>query len=208
MGHSYDDYKTQALNLVKDDKNRLDATTDVKPSLAASARWYSNYDSRPLTVDLTSDGTGDFTVTGQNGLTNFEDGFSEIDSIEWPIASAGARRSFLKPTDYELIRTPTGLVIRTFKTIAANDKIRVTHNARHVLDGQTNTLPDAAFDAVTEYAAGGLCDILSNKATPTTDKAPQVGDLGGFRDLSDKYASRANAHRKRAGELLTNFIFT
>jgi hypothetical protein len=191
--------------LIKDDNEGLDPVKDIPDGLSEAARWYANFDRREVVADLTSDGTGDFAIAG---LASFEDRFSEIVSIEWPIAGSGSRRTMLDQKDYDLVRLPSGLVIRVYKAIATGDKIRASNTARHTLDTDTNTLPEAAFDAVCEYAAGYCFDQLSAEATPTTERAPQSNDLGSvFRDLSDRFASRAKSHKATAEKLLTGFVF-
>ena len=203
MPTELDPYVTEVRTLLKDDGNKLDDDNDIKPAIKSAARWYSNFDKRQVVGDLDSDGTGDFDLADLDGYT---DKFSEIISVEWPISAAGERQRFLEEKQFKIIRLTNKLVLRVFRTVATGDKVRVNCTAPHVIDDATNTLPDEAFNAVSEYAAANCCDKLANNWAPTIDKAPQL-DLGGFRDLTSKYTSRAKTHRANAAELLDGFVF-
>ena len=207
MAYSFQDYLERSIGLVKDDGPRLDPVKDPPVALGRAARWISNYAARLAIVDLTSDGSGDFPIAGDSGLADWSVGFSEIDGVEYPIAAAGTRRAFLSEEAFEIVDLPGGAVIRVYAYIPAGDKLRITHTALHLLTAAQVTVPDSCFEATCEYAAAGFFDILAAKATPTTERAPQIGDLGGFRDLSDKFATRAKQHRDEAERLLTGFVF-
>ena len=195
------DYEGEVKSLVKDSAGKLEDPADYHDALRKAARWYSQTEAREIVEDLTSDGTDDYSLP-----SNFEDRYSEIVSIEHPISGAGEKPAVLDDANYEIARLPSGLKLRLYVSVAAGQKIRVTYTARHILSDAENTLPDAAFEAVTEYAAGCCFDRLAAVYTPTTEDMPQ-GDFSVFRSVSDKYKSQAKAMKASAEEKLPNWVF-
>jgi hypothetical protein len=152
--------------------------------------------------DITADGTSDFALP-QGPATppeQFEDGFSQVRAIEYPIGNNP--ESYVDDADWKMYRSPAGLKIRLrLTTPATGDKIRVTWTLRHSpgTTGQSpvpTTVPDADFEAVSDYAASLAAEALQAIYTQTGDSTISADSVN-YRSKAQEYASLAKSLRKR-----------
>jgi len=123
---------------------------------------------------------------------DFEDGFSSIIRLEFP---AGARiPRFLDPETYVLYRMPDdALVLRLLQHhVGADEELRITYTARHVLTATEVTIADADFDAVANLAASLCCRALAARFAQHSDSTI-AADAVDYGAKVDQYTSLANS---------------
>lgn len=127
--------------------------------IAEAVITYSTY--RPLEIPLRVDGDGGYSY---NLPEDWEDGFSNILSIEYP---AGEQVPvILDPIRYQLYRDDTGLKLRFLAdTPGATEEFILTYTIRHTIGVDDGTIPETDFDAVVNLAASLGCDAIGRKYT-------------------------------------------
>jgi hypothetical protein len=147
-------------------------------------------------ADLAGNGTSDLTLPSTP--TAFEDGFSVVRELEYPVGSVPENE--LEAEDWKLYRSPTGLKLRLLSARpTAAETVRLTFTARHKPDG--TTVPTANFYAVADYAAALAAGALAALYTQTGDSS--IGaDAVNYRSKAQEYAALAKQLRARYFEQL------
>ena len=152
------DYEIKMDQVLQDTEVELE--DDARLSLIAeSVKTYSTY--RPLEVPLRVDGDGGFTYDLPD---DWEDGFSEIKSIEYP---AGEQIPvILDPLTYQLYRDDTGIKLRFLAdTPETTGEFILTYTIRHSIEEAWGTIPESDFDAVVNLATSLACTAIGRKYT-------------------------------------------
>lgn len=201
----FTDYESGVTSRLKDTVAKL-SQADQDAAITQAVKRYSKDRPRELVTDVPGKGTAFIdlpsiaAVQNVSNAVKFEDGFSEIESIEFPIGDAPP--TLLEDFEWQMYRTPTGLqIMLTAETPATTDTLRVTWTARH--DQGTSgsnaiptTVPDADFEAVCDLAASFSFDILAAAYARTSDSS--IGaDAVNYRTKSQEAASLATKFRKR-----------
>jgi hypothetical protein len=110
---------------------------------------------RPRTVvkELTGNGTKGLPLP-----EGWEDGFSRPVSIEHPVGFYPP--AFWGPDEFGLFQSPTSTVIRLADAIKPGAAVNVGFTVRHVVDGETDTVPLQDMEAVARWAAAILSESL------------------------------------------------
>lgn len=125
--------------------------------------------------------------TADNGATTFEDGFSILRAIEYPLGQIPP--SMVRDDDWMLYRAPDGLHIRFLATVLSpTDTARVTWTSRHKDDA--STVPDGDFEAVCDLAAAVCFQMLAAQAVQTGDSTLSA-DVVNYRTKSQEYLALA-----------------
>lgn len=152
---AFSDLQTGVDNRIQDTAGRLsDDSRDGFIRQAISDR-YSKDRPRIVVTDVDGAGTSDLPLPAGPDDEPFEDGFSVIRTIEYPLDQIPP--AYLEDSDWRLYRTPDGLVIRCLLiTPTADQHARFEWTLRHAADG--STLPGCDIDAICDYAAA-LCMV-------------------------------------------------
>jgi len=194
--HTLNDALIQVYRRLRDvadtaDKQLLTDTEITDLVRQATSRYSLD---RPLEVvaDLDPDGTRYLALP-----TAFEEGFSVIRSIEYPINDDPP--AYLDPRDVDFYRTPTVLQLRCRWEIPTGaDTVRLTYTGRRAFAALAadTTVLDRDFDAVCDLAVGASCDAIAQKYARTHE--PLVGASGiAYRDKADVWAARAKRYEAR-----------
>jgi len=130
--------------------------------------------------------------------TGFEDGFSIVRSIEFPIGNVPP--THIEDAEWQMYRDTSALKIMLLATKpAASDQLRLTWTARHAADGMT--VPEPDFEAVCDLAAALCFEALAASYAQTGD-ATILADTVNYRTKSQEYLGLARAARKRYADHL------
>jgi len=114
-------------------------------------------------VELTGDGNSYFDVP-----SDWEDGFSEIYNIEYPINEYPPQ--FLDENYYYIEDTPTGKRVRFTNYYPGNsEKFWFRYTIQHQISDSQNTVPDIFFGPLTNLACAFVCFKLANYYSNTAD---------------------------------------
>jgi hypothetical protein len=190
-------FESAVASRIQDTANTLStADRDVFISQAVLQR-YSKDRPRELATDVAGAASALLALPVGPNSEPFEDGFSEIRSLEFPIGDFPP--TYLENDTWLLYRTPTGLKIQLSSiTPAATDNVRVTWTCRHTAPTSSvdSTIPDADFEAVCDYAGALCCEAMAGKYAQTRDPSISA-DAVNYRSKSQEYLGLANAMRKR-----------
>jgi hypothetical protein len=164
-------------------------------------RALSDYSKRkPLakTLDVASDGTGDFLLTGTNGvLPGYDEYFDPRLTIEYPISLLGQKPAFFDADDYTRYRQPGGFYFRMLRAIApSGDLVRFGWNANHSVDNTGSTVSDNDYDMLLYLASAEGCDVLAVFYSQTSDNI--LSDVADYKTKSKEYENRAATLRANA----------
>jgi hypothetical protein len=152
------DYEIKMDQVLQDTEIELE--DDPRLALIAEAvKTYSTY--RPLEVPIRTTGDGTFTYDLPD---DWEDGFSEIKSIEYPADEQVP--VILDPLRYIIYRDDTGLHLRFLAdTPGTTEEFILTYTIRHTVEVDEGTIPESDFDAVVNLAASLACSAIGRKYT-------------------------------------------
>jgi hypothetical protein len=194
MTHTIDQFQNQRDIVLQDAAMKL-ATGDRDALLQqAIVQRYSKDRSREIVTDMPGLGTS-FVNMPASTPDSFEDGFSIIKSVEYPIGQVPL--SLVLEENWQIYRAPapTGLqVLFIANQPMTSEVVRFTWTARHKPDG--STVPDVDFEAVCDYAAGLSFAALAAIYTQTGD-ATIMADSVNYRTKGQEYAGLAKAAAKR-----------
>jgi hypothetical protein len=126
-------------------------------SISQAARIYSRY----FPIEVVSD------IPGENGFNltlpvAFMDGFSTINSIEYPYIASQQNPNLIKLNEARPYRTPTGLQIR-FMTYSpkSTEVVRLNYTVPHTITTTTSTIPSFREDAIGNKASALVAEIIA-----------------------------------------------
>jgi hypothetical protein len=195
MSHTLDQFQAQRDVVLRDGVAKLPSGDRDALLQQAIVQRYSSDSPRELVSDQTGNGTALLAMpqTTSNPPEVFEDGFSVILRIEFPIGLIPP--SLVLEEDFQKYRSPSGLQIMLLGTSpSVSDQVRIGWTARHKSDG--STVPDADFEAVCDYAAALCYEALAGIYAQTGDPTLSA-DTVSYRTKSQEYLGLAKAARKR-----------
>jgi hypothetical protein len=141
--------------------------------------------------DILSDGTTVLTLPAA-----FEEGFSVIYSIEYPIGETPL--SYLDSRSWMLYRTPTGLELRLGGLPTTGESLRVTTSVRRAFAAVAaeTTVLDPDFDAVCDLAVANCADAIAQKYARTHEPVLSADNVD-YKSKVDEWASRARRYEAR-----------
>lgn len=193
------DFETAVASRIQDTANTLTVADRDAFILQAVKQRYSKDRARELASDVAGSGTALLNLPQGPGTPaeTFEDGFSEVRAIEFPIGDVPP--TYLDNNEWTLYRTPTGLKIMIAGLQPSNtDTLRITWTVRHTAPTSQvdSTIPDADFEAVCDYAAKLCCEAMAAKYAQTRDPSISA-DAVNYRSKSQEYLGLAKALEKR-----------
>jgi hypothetical protein len=188
MSRSFGQFQTQRDVVLQDAAGKLSLAARDALLVQAMVQRYSADSPQKLVKDVVADGTSLVPLP-----TEFEDGFSIVSRIEYPIGSVPP--NVLLDESWQMYRSPTGLKVMFTGTTPTNGtSVRVSLTARHIDDG--STVPDADFEAVCDFAAALGFEALAAFYAQTGDPS-LLADTVNYRTKSQEYLGLAKAARKR-----------
>jgi hypothetical protein len=191
------DFETAVASRIQDTANTLSTADRDVFILQAVKQRYSKDRPRELASDVAGNGTSLLSLPTGPSAEPFEDGFSQIRALEFPIG--GIPPTILENDTWLLYRTPAGLKIQLSSVTPGNsDNVRVTWTCRHTAPTVSvdSTIPDADFEAVCDYAGALCCEAMAAKYAQTRDPSISA-DAVNYRSKSQEYLGLAKALRKR-----------
>lgn len=193
MAKSFDQFQAQRDAVLQDAAVKLAPGDRDKMLLQAILQRYSKDRPRERVTDTAGNGTALIAVPA-----GFEDGFSIITSIEFPIGNVPPSR--IRDDEWQMYRDTSALKVMLLATKpAASDQLRLTWTARHADDG--STVPEPDFEAVCDFAAALCFEALAASYAQTSDPSI-LADTVNYRTKSQEYLGLAKAARKRYADVL------
>lgn len=191
------DFTTRTVALTQDLAGRL-TPTDFLLCIDTAAKQYSVHRPFPGIAEPNGNGTNDIALP-----TDFVDGFSRVDTVEYPIDSVPA--VYVDDNEFEVFRKVSGLVLRLDTNIpTAAQKLRVNYTTYQLIGvdgspGTPSTIPDADFEAVCSLAASYACLQISVSFSGGVDPSINADSVDGSR--------RADEFKQRSEELEQKYLF-
>jgi hypothetical protein len=187
------DFTDRVAIILQDAVKKLADADRSALTLQAICQRYSKDRPREIVTDVAGKGTSDLALPQDAGGALFEEGFSLIRQLEFPIGQVPP--ATIEESDWQWYRTPDGLKIRLLgETPGANEKVRVTWTARHAADG--STVPANDFEAVCDLASALCFEALAAAYAQTGDNS-MGADVVNYRTKGQEYLALAKAARKR-----------
>ncbi len=170
--------------IVRDNSGKLVNPTDYDRNINAAIARYSKHCPGIKVLDITGNGGHDYSISL---LTGWNDDFSTVKSIEYPIDEIPAE--YLEAEGYEVFEKPTGKVLRlNADSPPVTEKFRVTVTILRT----DATIPASDEDALCNLAASLCLEELANAYTQTSDSTI-AADSVNHRSKGSEFASRAKA---------------
>ncbi len=196
MSRTLDQFQAQRDVVLRDGAAKLPSGDRDALLQQAILQRYSKDRPRELVSDQAGSGTALLAlpqIGAGPALEVFEDGFSSILRIEFPIGLIPP--SYILEEDFQQYRSPAGLQIMLLGTTpSVSDTVRIGWTARHKSDG--STIPDVDFEAVCDWAAALCYEALAGIYAQTGD-ATIMADSVNYRTKSQEYMALAKVAAKR-----------
>lgn len=194
------DYITALGSLVPGDQPVASAalTAMQNKAIGKAMDAHSKYRPRRLVADVTGSGAFDYAITG---LTGWQDNFSAILQVEYPVDDTDETAEILDPETYCIYEKPAGKYLRFLEDKpTALEKARVTYTARHTCTGSACTVDAGDTEAVQSLAAHFLCRMLAaahaldQDATISADVVNHSGRRKEYEALARSYKGEYYEH--------------
>lgn len=185
---------TRLDSIVKHDTSHL-TPADVIQAIERAAWEYSKYRPREMYKDYTGDGSTQTWAVP----TDWEDGFSQIISVEWPLGELPPETDQTEqfPWDVYYDLTAAAWKFRLPEdTPTSSETVRIRYTIRHTISENAFTVPDADFYAVCDIAAEECCRILASYYAQSGDTTISA-DAVSWGTKSGEYRSLAKEFRKK-----------
>ncbi|MEN8134324.1 MAG: hypothetical protein ABFS18_02140 [Thermodesulfobacteriota bacterium] len=167
-------------------------------AIAKAMREHSQHRPRELVADLVGDGGFAYAL---DSLTDWEDDFSQVKQVEFPVDDSSETKDILEPEDWQIYQAPTGKELHFLRDWAAADEsMRITYSARHTCTATACTVPGADEDAVMVLAAAYFCRALAasysqdQDSTIAADQVEQGGKRRSYRNQAKDYEAEYYRH--------------
>jgi len=180
--------------------------TDEKTRAVNSAvNLHSKYSPRKVVEDVDGDGGFDYALSG---LESWEEGFSSIVQVEYPVDDDDEAADILEESDWAIYEKPTGKVLRFLAgRPAVGESIRVTYTVRHAFvqpedeeEDPQATVTAADEQAVQSLAASFFCRMIAaanaenQDSTISADSVDQTSKRREYEAQAAKYRNEYNEH--------------
>jgi hypothetical protein len=193
VAKGFKDFVARVDGIVQDTGKLVPAADKDEAIKQAITQRYSKDRPQEIVTEQQGSALNDQALPQKDQATNFEEGFSSIKQIEFPIDQVPA--ALLDQEDWELFRKADGLKLRILSTVpAASETLRVTWTARHKSDG--TTVPESDFDAVCDYAAALVFSKMAARATQIGDNSISA-DTVNYRTKGQEYMTLGKDAAKR-----------
>lgn len=159
---------------------------------------HSKYRPRRVVADVSGSGAFDYAISG---LTGWQDNFSVILQVEYPVDDTDETADILDPETYQLYDKPAGRYLRFLEDKpAATETFRATYTARHTCTVSACSVDAGDTEAVQSLAAYFLCRMLAaahaldQDATIQADVVNHGGRRKEYEALARAYKGEYNEH--------------
>lgn len=189
--------KTQANALLREDDRLVLTDDNIDRHISSAVREYSKR--RPYRIVYEETGVSN----GQYALpSDFEEGFSRIEEIEYPINEAP--KCVIDPKWYDIESVPSGRVIRFRYYNPTNGEmfwIKYTKRQWYDTDGGT-TIPESDLDGIVNLSVSIMCEALANYYATKANVNLTEAEPFQYDTRVAEYNSRANKHREKYDMLI------
>jgi hypothetical protein len=190
MSKTKSDYVARIKEIIQDDEEITYSYIDNNIDSAVQ-----EYQKRRPNIDA-EEYSGDGSTYNLELPTDWEDGFSWILAIQYPVEDEG-KPQFLKTNKYQLIYTPTGRKIRIYSPFASGEIAWVIFVKKHTISDSDVTVPDSDFEAICAYASADCCSQIARYYAQTARAT-----IGA--DVVD-YWERATLYSEQSDRLMEKF---
>ena len=165
-------------------------------------RLHSKYKPLRVTEDVPGDGGFDYPVA--TAFASWDDEFSTILQVEYPVDDTVVESSYLEDEDWILYEKPSGKVLRFLsEKPLATETFRVTYTVPHNFDEITDAGTVAASDdiAVQKLAASFFCRQLAAAYAQDQDSTIQADSVD-HASKRREYEAQAQKYRGEYDELM------
>ena len=153
---------------------------------------------RRVVADVSGTGGFDYALSGQ---TFWQDNFSIILQVEYPMNDADEIAHILDPEMYQIYEKPAGKVLRFLEDRpVSTEKFRLTYTARHTCTDSACTVDASDTEAVQALSASFLCrmlaaaHLLDQDSTIQADVVNHAGRRAEYEKLAASYLGEYNDH--------------
>ncbi len=190
------DIRTKVIGIVSDDSGKLVNPADYDRNIAAAISQYSKHRPDIRVIDITGNGTHDYALPASGAITIWNDEFSSIKSIEYPVGDVPA--TLLENDEYEIYQNPTAKKIRLKNNSpGATETFRVTFTILRT----DATIPSADVNALCNLASSLCFEELANAYAQTGDSTIDADSVD-HKSKSSEFGARA----KRFLQLYKDYI--
>ena len=181
-------FDTTVDRLIQDTQTVLD-TDDIGEQIKIALSRYSYDKPHVDVVEFAGDGGKYYAIS--TSLTNWRDGFSNIQAVEYPAATIASDEAprMLEPEDFAIFETATAKYLYfPSHTPTSSYTVRVWYTDPYLFAGSPEAcdIRDEDYYAICWLAAASCCDLLAANFATHVDVAD--GQLSVKRDkLVDKY---------------------
>lgn len=190
------DYKIQIKRrLLKDQEGIKPA--DVEAALLEAVQDVYSKINPDLHYWNIEDADVDGTIQSWEVPSTYEDGFSYIKSVEYPVGEDPPE--YLEEEEYDIYYNASDdkFKFRMFEDAPDSDEtVLVIFTKRHTLTSSSNTIPDADFYAVCNIAAEKLCLILASLHAGDSDSTISADSVR-HENVSTNFLKMAKEFRKK-----------
>jgi len=142
-------------------QSQLTGTDEKDKAIAKAMQIHSKHRPQEVVKDVTGDGGFDYDLSGK--LTSWDDDFSRILVIEYPVDDTDDDKNILEVEAWRTYNHPTnGKELHFLEdTPQTTESFRVTYTARHSCTVSACTVAGADEEAVQALAAALFCKILA-----------------------------------------------
>jgi hypothetical protein len=194
------DYITALASLVPGDQPVTSAALLLMQQKAVSKAMDAHSKNRPRRLVADVSGTGAFDYALAN-LTSWQDDFSQIISVEYPVDDADEIADVLDPECWQIYEKTAGKYLRFLEhTPVAPEKFRVIYTARHTCTDAACTVSAGDVEATQSLSAHFLCRMLAaahaldQDATISADVVSHTTRSQSYKSLAKDYLSEYHDH--------------
>lgn len=187
------DYTTALASLVPGDQPVSSAilTSMQQKAVAKAMDAHSKHRPRLVVADVSGSGAFDYALAS---LTYWQDDFSRVVSVEYPVDDASPDAQVLDPEAWQIYEKPGGKYLRFLEDKPVpGEKFRITYAARHTCTVSACTVSTGDIEATQSLAAHFLCRMFS--AAHALDQDPTISaDVVNHSGRRREYESLAKAY--------------
>jgi len=162
-------------------------------AISQAIKTHSKHRPREIVEDESGDGGFDYAVSL---LASWNDGFSVIKSVEYPVDDDDETPNMLQDDAWMLYEKPAGKYLRFLEDEpTATESFRVTYTALQACTDSVCTVNDFDEEATQALCAAFFCDMLATYYAQDQDSAISADSVD-HTSKSRDYAARAKTYRK------------
>lgn len=163
----FNDYREAIDNQVT--QSILDGFAEKDKAIGKAMRRHSRNFPRKLVEDVAGDGGFRYDLSSE--LASWEENFSQVLVVEYPVDDAEQAKNVLDQEAWTVRDNPTnGRELHMLEDQPpATEAMRLTYTARHTCTVSACTVPDSEAEAVEALAASYFCRILAARTAENQD---------------------------------------